>query len=377
MQPKRSPLLLATAALGVLAMGGLAFFFLKPAEQAPAAAQNTQPTPVPTPSMRWVALNDIPPRTRVTTQMLKRVAYTEKDGALKDGISSPGEINGEITNEPILQGQPITLTSFTTGLKRVVPANIEIPRGFRAVAIYVDPNSTAAGLVDVGDFVDVIAVHKLSLEKDKNQVVQGALQFSAGRLVGSDLKVLAVDKSLAAPAATPTPLPNAPGVNVENGPPPTPTPPPPPASAAPSKTRVLLAAPVDIATRLVAAGDQGVLHITIRNPMDGDQTASPEAREYPSRLVTQKEVNASAKQLGKSMAQGVREGLGNTRFPEPVMPTMGSMPPVAVATLPPPSMTAIEPPGRNGVPPVPSGPPTTDITVIRGTEKTRVIVPQR
>ncbi|RYG62590.1 Flp pilus assembly protein CpaB [bacterium] len=378
MQPKLSPLLLATAGLGVLALGGLAFVFLQPGGSAPAPgeAQNAAPTPTPTPAMRWVAARDIPPRTRLTPDMLAKVPYQGKptEGAIADIT----DVRGEITNEPISRGEAVTLASFTPGIKRVVPANIEIPRGFRAVAIYVDPNSTAAGLVDVGDYVDVIAVHRLTLEKDKNQLVQGASQFSSGRLIGSDLKVLAVDKSLAAPPVTPTPVPAQEGQPAENAPPPTPTPPPAATAdaGAVSKTRVLLAAPVEIATRLIAAGDQGTLHITIRNPSDGDQTASPEVREYPSRLITQKDVSTQARNLGKSMGAGMREGLGNTP-PMGAVPTFGMMPTPA----PPAPMTVIEPPGRNGAFPAPavapSGPATTDITVIRGTEKTRVVVPQR
>ncbi|RYX86101.1 Flp pilus assembly protein CpaB [bacterium] len=362
MQPKLSPLLLATAGLGVLAIGGVAFMFFQPSSPAPVQGgdgQPTAPTPTPVPQMRWVAARDIPPRTRLTPDMLAKVPYTGKaaDGAITD----LAQISDEITNEPISRGTAVTMASFTPGIKRVIPANIEIPRGFRAVAIYVDPGSTAAGLVDVGDYVDVIAVHRLSLEKQKDQVVEGAIQFSAGRLVGSDLKVLAVDKSLAAPPPTPTPAPAQEGQNVENAPPPTPTPPPPAAGAPEAKIRVLLAAPVDIATRLVAAGDQGVLHITIRNPSDGDMTASPEAREYPSRLVDAKKVADPAKTDGATPKM--------PRIAEPV-PDFGIMPTPAPAPV-----TPIIPVA--GPTATPAGPPSTDVTVIRGTEKIRVVVPQR
>ena len=370
MQPKLSPLLMATAALGVLALGGLGYVFLgnQGGASAPApGAGAPAPTPTPVPSVQWVARYNIPPRTMVTADMLKRQTIAGKvpDGAITD----LSQINGEITNDTIPYGQTVTLAAFTPGVKRVIPANFMIPTSYRAVAIYVDSNSTAAGLVDVGDHVDVIAVHRLTMEKSKDQMVVGALQFSSGRLVGTDLRVLAVDKSLDAPPPTPTPVPPPAGQAApaaENAPPPTPTPPPANGdrgAASGGKTRVVLAAPVDVATRLVAAGDQGALHITIRNPADSDNTASPEAREYPSRLVTHKEVTAQAHDIGVSMAKGMKEGLG----PIPTMPPMGNIP------LPPstPMNIPVMPT------PTPAGPPTTDITVIRGTEKTRVLVPQR
>ncbi len=396
MQPKRSPLLLATAALGVLALGGLAYIFLgkSPAPAPNALASAAVPTPTPAPIMRWVAARDIPPRTRISKDMLARVAV---EGALPaNAIKNLDDLKGELTNDPIARGETVTLASFTPDLKRVVPANIEVPRGFRAVAIFVDPNSTAAGLVDAGDYVDVIAVHKLTVDKEKNQFVQGALQFSAGRLIGSDLKVLAVEQSLAAPKPTPTPAPATPGAAVVGGPPAAPTPVPPPptgaaASAPAAKIRVLLAAPVEIATRLVAAQDQGVLHITIRNPVDGDQTLSPEAREYPSRIVTQREVNTSAKQIGKSMGDGFKSSLGfgganggsrNRNNEAPPLPPLVPLPPVAgsevqqgMPSTAPAPLPKIGTPSQ--VPVIPEAPRTRDITVIRGTEKTLVIVPKR
>ncbi len=380
MQPKRSPLLLATAALGVLAIGGLAVSFLMPHGGPSNSASNgaavaAQPTPTPVPSMRWIAATDIPPRTRITPAMLAKAPVTGKDATAPGGISDLKDVEGELTNEPIPRGHLVSLTSFTSGLKRVLPANIEVPSGFRAVAIFVDPVSTAASLVDVGDYVDVIAVHKLSIDKDKNQIVVGALQFSAGRLIGSDLRVLAVEKSLGAPAVAPTPSATVPGAPADpNAPAPTPTPPPPPAAAtaAPTKIRVLLAAPVEVATRLVAAGDSGTLHITIRNPMDGDQTASPEAHEYPSRIIMGAATNDKGTGKPSSASGADKPARSGRRIREPLMPDagMGSFPTASAPPQPP--VTIPAPPL-----PAPAGPPTKDITVIRGTEKTRVIVPQR
>ncbi len=390
MQPKRSPLLLATAALGVLALGGLAYIFLpKGASAPPPGSARPVATPTPVPVVRWVASRYIPPRTTITPDMLHQAAVA---GDVPPGaIKTLADVQGELTNDAILPGQTVQLASFTQGLKRVVPANIEVPRGFRAVAIYVDPTSTAAGLVDVGDYVDVIAVHKLTVDKEKNQFVQGALQFSAGRLIGSDLKVLAVDKSLAAPVPTPVAPPAAAGAAPANGAPPAPTPAPPAPAANPGapipKIRVILAAPVETATRLVAAGDQGTLHITIRNPSDSDQTLSPEAREYPSRVVTARDAKTTSQQPGRATGDGSKSSGGGRRIrsdapplpalmppsPLPLSNVQQGMPQSAPATVP-----SFGPSGNSTpsmIPRVPDVPKTRDITVIRGTEKTRVIVP--
>jgi len=398
MQPKLSPLLLATAALGVLALGGLAYNFLgnsSPSPQPKAVAAVAGPTPTVAPTIRWVAAQDIPPRTRITSAMLRRANVV--GDVPKDAIKDPKDVQDELTNGTIPAGGTVTLAAFTPDLKRVVPANIAVPTGFRAVAIYVDPVSTAASLVDVGDSVDVIAVHKLSIDKEKNQFVQGALQFSAGRLIGTDLKVLAVDKSINAPLPTPTPAPGVEGAAPAPTSAPNPNAPGANANQPVSKIRVLLAAPVDIATRLVAAQDQGTLHITIRNPVDSDQALSPEAREYPSRTITQSDVNASAKQIGKAMGDGMKASLGSSRSSrmnnEPPLPDMAmsgikpngplpgsensiytNMPQSAPMPLP---KIGGGGSGNGGNSMTPPAPETHDITVIRGTEKTRVIVPSR
>jgi Flp pilus assembly protein CpaB len=234
--------------------------------------------------------------------------------------------------------------------------------GMRAVGIWVDPDETAAGLVDVGDHVDVVATHKLTWDKGPNQFVIGAQGFTAGRTIAQDLVVLAVDRSIEAPTPTPTaaaPAPGAPnGAPAAGGapppPPPAPTAVPAPGSAA-AKTRVLVAAKPDVAAHLIAANDQGVLNITIRNPLDANENKPvPEAHEYPSRVVTIKPVAAKPQK-----AESPWSIFAPPRMP--AMPKTGSRLPSPVTVT---------------VPGTPAPVPTRDVTVIRGTEKTRVLLPR-
>jgi Flp pilus assembly protein CpaB len=258
---RNSPVLLATILLGVLALGATAFLLFgpKPAPPGPAPGAAQAAVPTPTPSARWVAARDIPPRTVLSPAMMRR---DFSSGTLPAGaIQSLADVNGQITKEPILAGQTVLATSFTTRLNRAVEANIAIPSGYRGVAIWVDPDQTAAGLVDVGDRIDVISTHKLTYDKGPNQFATGPNAFTTGRTIAQDLLVLGVDKSIKAPAPTPTPAPAAPGA--AGAPPPPPPTPAPPAGPAGSRTRVLLAALPETAARLVAANDQGLLHVTI------------------------------------------------------------------------------------------------------------------
>ncbi len=359
---RKSPVLLVTILLGVLALGATAFLLLgpKPGPAAPLpGAVAAAPTPTPAPTSRWVASRDIPPRTVISPAMMRR---DYRSGAVPVGaITSLDDVSGKLTREPIGAGETVLLSSFTPRLQRAVDANIPIPTGYRGVAIWVDPDQTAAGLVDVGDRIDVIATHKLSYEKAPRQYLIGAAAFTAGRTIAQNLLVLGVDKSIKAPAPTPTPVPGA-------APAAAPTPVPPPAAPG-TRTRVLVAALPDIAARLVAANDQGLLHVTIRNPSDGDAGLVPEAREYPSRLVTLPPEKTASTSGGAGDGSGSR-GRTFERVPQPLMPPISPVAPAQPTTMPP--MTV--PPATGTAPTTPTG---AEITVIRGTEKSLVSVPKR
>ncbi len=359
----KSPILLATILLGLLAIGGVAFMFMQPSAPPPQQLA-VVPTPTPVPSAIYVANRDIPPRTVVTQAMLRKSLINGK--VPEDALQTLDDIRWKITKEPILSGETVTLASFGPRLRRKLPANFEIPSGYRAVAIWVDSTQTAAGIVDVGDRVDVVATHRLKIDKAPGQFVVGALDFSSGRMIGQNLRVLAVDESIKAPPPTPTPVPGAPGADPAAGPPPAPTPAPqaPGAQAGglnANKTRVFLAATPDVATRLIAANDQGTLNIIVRNPEDADASPVPEAREYPSRTFFKSEESGSSNSGGGGGGgNAVMPDLPPPMEPQPVMPATPNIPDTTAPATP------ITPEDNSK-----------EITVIRGTEKTRVLVPQR
>ncbi len=387
MQRNNTPILLAAIVLGLLAIGATVWMLRGPSAQAPAPVAAV---PTPTPAPRLVAARYIPPRTVLTPAMLRQ-DFTTSGAPPTDALKSVDDVVGQLTNEPIGVGETVRISSFTPRIRRDVKANIPIPTGLRGVAIWVDPKQTAAGLVDVGDRVDVIATHKLSYDKGPRQYIVGATAFTEARTVAQNLLVLGVDRSIETPTATPTPVPGAPAA-----PPPSPPPPPPPGApaAATARTRIMLAATPDVAARLVSANDQGTLHITIRNPNDGDAGVVPAAREYPSRVATApREPTATAS--GGGNTGGGNTGGGNTgggrninRARPPVLevprsfpreaPIQQTTPPVFMAPSPSNQIPATGPLGGTGMGgSFRSEPPSKEITVIRGTEKTRVLVPQR
>lgn len=385
-----------TAAIifGVLAVGLTLMWMLgggRNVQQDPQA--NVTPVAVPEkPKVKsWVAARPIPPRTEITRAMLREVDLETDDP--KAGVPL-NDIVGKLANTRIEPGQSVTPAMLTSSLTRVVPANFEVPAGLRAVAIFVDAEQTAGGLVDKGDRVDVIATHNLSAKERSSDyyddVVEGAPDFTTGRTIAQDCLVLAVDRSLKeapkpveAPAAAPGAAP----------------PPPPPPSAAPNnapqptKTRVVLAVAPVVASRLVAAGAKGTLHITIRNPNSREMVPVPSVNEYPSRFVRVPKVKAI--QEARRQEQQDREAAADRarqRQIEAMNTIRENSPPPVQPDIPPPSVAQIQPipimpapsggnngggnnGGNNGGSSLPAPPSGTEVTVIRGTEKAKVRVP--
>lgn len=393
---KKPPILLLAVVLGVVAVGGTALLFSRGAQPtAPAPGAGTvvaAPTATPLPEIRYIANRDIPPRSMITSDMMRRSAIS---GPMPVGaITSLDDVRGMITKNPIRSGDTVTRDSFIEPIGRAIPANFSIPTGFRAVAISVDPRQTAAGLVDVGDRVDVIVTQKITIDKGPNQFIVGAKDFTAGRTIGTDLLVLAVDESLNAPVPTPTPVPGAPsaagavpagGLPADAAPPPGDGAPPEirPANNTEGKpegnVRVILAAPLEIASRLVAANDSGLLHVVLRNPLDGDAELAPETREYPSRTFT---ISPPGPKPASGGGGGGRSGNGggsrDRSFAVPDLPDVtvrqtstGSPMPMPIQASAP---VAVDKGGMSGASAESS---MRDVMVVRGTEKTRVLVPKR
>ncbi len=404
---KKPPILLIALVLGIIAVGGTALLLTRGSGQKSAASGDgapgtlvaLAPTPTPVPEMRYIANRDIPPRTTITSDMLRRTAFSGPKPL--GAITSLDDVRGMLTRKTIRSGDTVTEDALIAPLDRVIPANFTIPSGFRAVAIYVDPRQTAAGLVDIGDRVDVLVTQKLTIDKAPNQFVIGTKEFTAGHTVGTNLLVLAVEESLTAPLPTPTPppagaAPPAPPAPADGAaPPPPPAPadgaPPPANNASPNagaaasdkpegNIRVILAAPLETASRLVAANDSGILHVVVRNPLDGDSERAPEVREYPSRTITIKNPNANGGAGTTRNQGGSGGGRSGPAFPIPDLPDVTVSQNVPAAPPMPMPIQASAPSSDGGGMTAPSGPPapqTRDVMVVRGTEKTRVIVPKR
>jgi pilus assembly protein CpaB len=141
----RRTMLLVTAGILAVGAGLLTFNYLATSHHA--ASTPTRPV--------LVAVADIPAHTAINSSMVNVVMKPATDidpGAM----SSPGDVNGDVTLGPIPAGA--TITSSNTGKDEGPAQALHIPRGYRAISIPVDEVRDVSGLVQPGDKVDIIAV---------------------------------------------------------------------------------------------------------------------------------------------------------------------------------------------------------------------------
>ncbi len=118
-------------------------------------------------------------------------------------VYSKEQIRTFVAAATIDAGSIITVSSFVSAslLKTGLPNQLEKNKGLQAMSISVDLQHGVAGLISPGDRINIIVSSKASDPNNKNDKTS-TLDFTAFLLPG--IKVLAVDKTTAAPAATQT-----------------------------------------------------------------------------------------------------------------------------------------------------------------------------
>lgn len=383
------PVIIGAVLLGVLALALTLYSVLGGRGGAPGTPAPGTPAPAAPRVTQLVSKVSIPPRTRITPDMAgmfdTREIAAPADGAPSPAFTSFEDIQGRLVTEPIYPGRPIARTAMTEAVGRVTPANFEVqdnllPANSRAIAVMVDPKATMGGLVDVGDRVDVIVVHALKYRSTASGIEGNA---RSGRTIGQNLLVLATDDALKKAQTPPAgaAAPGATGTAAGAAPPPPPPPPPNPNAPAP-KVRVVLAAPPAIAERIAAAQEQGNIHLSLRPPTSPEQFPVPEAVEYPVRPGPDPAAVARAERLRTEAREDRRAALAATRDERNQRAARAAMITARAQgggggqmRMPDPTIRPM--PTTDTAPPPPPPPTGSEITVIRGTEKTRVLVPGR
>ena len=116
-----------------------------------------------------------------------------RPGQLMRGTTSETEFLGAITRRDFIEGEPLIGSELVKpGDRRFLAAVLRV--GYRAVSISVDAPQTASGLALPGDYVDVI------LTQNFGDNITNIASRSAGETVLRNVRVVAIDQSLGAPA---------------------------------------------------------------------------------------------------------------------------------------------------------------------------------
>ena len=247
--------LIGATVLGLLA-AMLSWSFIQRAGQ---GARQTGLVPV------VVAAQDIPVRTLVTPQMLA-IKELPADARHAKAFTGVEQINGKVSNLPIAAGEQVLSTKFFAR-KEDSGLAFRIPPGRRAISVTVNELISSGGLINPGDFVDVITV--FSGTEGGNQASQAipANQDSAA-MVLQNIEVLAVAQSLQGPTAEPTGANAVAGQVTGNRPDSRQE-----AIARPNARTATLAVTPEEAQKLILAEEKGKIRLALRGVDDHEPVA--------------------------------------------------------------------------------------------------------
>jgi pilus assembly protein CpaB len=200
-----------------------------------------------------VAAADIPVRTQVQPQMLavKQVAL---DARHPKAFKALEEANGKVTNLPISAGEQVLSTKFFER-KEDSGLAFRVPPGKRALSVNVSEVVTSGGLINPGDFVDVITLFPPA-EGDRQDTAAIVLQ---------DIEVLAIAQAIQGPAVDPQPQGGVAGIGGSR-----PADGRPEAVARPNARTATLAVTPDQAQKLLIAESKGSIRLALRAVEDHD-----------------------------------------------------------------------------------------------------------
>lgn len=141
-----------------------------------------QPVPV------LVAMKDIPRMTRIGPELVK-VQAVPRQFLQPGALTAVKEAVGQVTISPVLKGEQVLGTKLVspgveTGLA------IKVPKGMRAVTVATDEVSGVAGLIQPGNYVDVLGVFEFGDGKKSDQksytVFQNVLVLAVAQNVGPE-----------------------------------------------------------------------------------------------------------------------------------------------------------------------------------------------
>jgi pilus assembly protein CpaB len=176
-----------------LAAGGVAAFMASGLRQAPAPAAAPPPPPLATVDV-LVAKTDLNIGQTVAEKDLAWQMWPAASGGSfikkTDRPDAMKEFVGAIVRSPVLAGEPIRDNKVVTG-KNAGYMAVVLPKGMRAVAMDVAPDTDAGGFILPNDHVDIVLTRR-----DKNAEKTTGVETFVSDTILRNVQVLAVDQTV-------------------------------------------------------------------------------------------------------------------------------------------------------------------------------------
>ena len=179
------------AALFAVLSGSLVFYYLRQMEAKAADVLSPPKTGV------VVARQDIAPRTRLGEEMLELVQLPV-EARHPQAFGAVAEVAGLIVKDGLARGEPV-LANHLVGSLYQLGLTSRIASQRRAVAINISEATAVAGMINPGDFVDVVAVFDVRVAgKDTAvTVLQNVEVLAVGNRLEADDGATATAKAVA------------------------------------------------------------------------------------------------------------------------------------------------------------------------------------
>ncbi|WP_130836155.1 Flp pilus assembly protein CpaB [Lachnoclostridium sp. Marseille-P6806] len=138
------------------------------------------------------AAYNIPAGTRITSDMLSTSQTTDSE-LLMNAARDAAEVVGKFADVEIYAGEQVLLNRVVDqGSSAVNSFSYKVPAGMRTVTISISDTSSVAGLLQVGDHVDILSTYSREIPGENG----ASSSESVTKYIAENIEIAALDRSI-------------------------------------------------------------------------------------------------------------------------------------------------------------------------------------